>query len=53
MGNATVEAAIASNRWAMAGYIAIAVGMVAGVVMVQQITDRQESRNGTLDALES
>lgn len=49
IGNGTVDEAMASNRWAMLGYVAVALAMLGSVMMVQRVTDRQEARNRELE----
>ncbi len=51
VGNRTVDAAIGSNRLAMLGYLAIGAAAGCAVMMIQRITERQESRNAELDAM--
>lgn len=50
IGSATVDAAIAANRWAAAGWIAVVIAAGAAVLMVQRVTERQERRNEELQA---
>lgn len=50
IGSSTVDAAIAANRWAAAGWIAVVVAAGSAVLMVQRVTERQERRNEELDA---
>lgn len=50
VGSSTVDAAIAANRWAAAGWAAAVVAAGAAVLMVQHVTERQERRHEQLVA---
>jgi hypothetical protein len=51
VGNASVDAAITSNRLAMLGYVAACGALLSGVMMIQRVTERQEARNAELDEI--